>query len=193
MPGGSGRPVVSGENLLAEFAPEIGGRLTRLVYRGEDIIVPLLDDDFDPLFWPKAGGYPLIPYHNRIEAARLAFAGQQIVLEPHPGALPHTLHGPAQRREWRVCSRSENALEMVLDYVPDADWPWAFRASQRFEIGAERLLIELALANTGNGPMPAGLGWHPYFAGGEVGHDAGFWWPHDEDLLPTGEWVVRII
>uniref|UniRef100_UPI002AFE22DE aldose epimerase family protein n=1 Tax=Devosia sp. TaxID=1871048 RepID=UPI002AFE22DE len=126
-------------------------------------------------------------YHNRIENAQLRFGGATHALTPHPDAAPHSLHGPAQRRPWHVRAQDGASAVLALDYAADADWPWAFQARQHFTLEENGLGLVLTLRNAGSVPMPAGLGWHPYFPAGSVAHDARFHWPMRPDYLPTGE------
>jgi aldose 1-epimerase len=139
-----------------------GGRMTHLRHRDlGEILVPTPDAEFEPLNWPKAGAYPLFPYHNRLKAAAFEHEGKRHVLVPHPALRTDAMHGPAHRRPWRIATESEDAANLVLDYAADADWPFDFRAEQGFRLFPDRLEIALTLTNTGNGPMPGGLGWHP--------------------------------
>lgn len=183
----AGRLRLAHGDFEAELAPALGGRLTLLRHEGRDIVVPLPTDHADPLFWGKGGGYPLLPYHNRIEKAQLHFAGAVFDLVPHPDAMPHSLHGPAQRRPWRLVEQEAASTVLALDYAADADWPWAFEARQSFALGDNGLTVGLTLRNTDTTAMPAGLGWHPYLPAGRVTHDAAIHWPLRPDYLPTGE------
>jgi len=47
--------------------------------------------------------------------------------------------------------------------MPDARWPFAFSAEQRFRLTATALHVALAITNHHTAPAPAGLGLHPYF------------------------------
>ncbi|WP_163268570.1 aldose 1-epimerase [Chelativorans alearense] len=185
------RPAIRSDILRAEFAPELGGRLSRLVHcGGTDVVVPLPPALHDPLVWPKAGAYPMLPYHNRIAEGRLYFAGETIPIRPHPDAAPHSLHGPAHLCPWRVVNACDAGLEMAIDYPADDDWPWPFEGRQRFALEGNRMTITLSVTNRSDRPMPAGLGWHPYVARcRQIDHDAARWWPHAPDYLPTGEVV----
>lgn len=179
---------LSSGGLSARFAPALGGRLICLARSsGTDILVPLAETTFDPMFWPKAGAYPLIPYHNRIAGGHLKFGGRTLAIPAHPDALPHSLHGPAHRRKWTARRVLANSVTMNLEYKPDDDWPWAFEAWQRFHLNDETMTIELGVRNVSDAEMPGGLGWHPYIAGAcDVEHDAAFCWPHGSNYLPEG-------
>lgn len=178
--------------LTAQLAPQAGGRLARLQWRRPskdtvDIVVPLTTP-LEGQRWPKAGAYPLIPYANRIAEGRLHFLGEEFAIAAHPDAYPHSLHGHTQLEQW-TASGSDHHAELALTCGPTAAWPWAIETRQRYEVENDRLRITMSVRNRNSGPMPAGLGWHPYFisAGDEkISYEAPDWWPHQEDYLPTG-------
>ena len=83
----------------ARFLPENGGRMAHLVHdRFGDILVPTAGPEFDPLNWPKAGGYPLFPFHNKLVGARFTHEGRRYEVLPHPAMVTDAQHGPAHRR-----------------------------------------------------------------------------------------------
>lgn len=182
----AGRLRLAADGFEAELAPALGGRLTLLRHAGRDIVVPLPHDHADPLAWGKGGGYPLVPFHNRIENAQLSFDGAVLSLRAHPAAAPHSLHGPAQCRPWRLAGQGAGSATLALHCAVDADWPWSYEATQHFALGASGVTVTLALRNSSKKPMPAGLGWHPYFCAGVVTQDARFHWPFRPDYVPTG-------
>lgn len=154
-----------------------------------DILVPMADVEFDPWNWPKAGAYPLFPYHNRLAGAGFQYGGQAYKLLPHPALGTDAMHGPAHRRAWSVLSQDSNTIEIGLTYLADAEWPFDFKAVQRFCLSDERLDIELTMRNTGQSAMPGGFGWHPYLAAGSKNPahcDAALAWPLDRQDIPTG-------
>lgn len=174
----------------AAFRPSAGGRVTRLWHDtlGE-ILVPMTDAAVDPYQWPKAGAYPLFPFHNRVTGGVIRHGGQSHRLCPHPALAPDVMHGPAHRRVWHVMDQSSDRLSMALDYPADDDWPFAFRAEQHFQIEPDGLRIALSIANSGDRLMPAGLGWHPYFAASHTQPavtDAQATYPLDDLNVPTG-------
>jgi aldose 1-epimerase len=180
--------------LSAAFRPSAGGRVSRLWHDtlGE-ILVPMAGEAFDPYQWPKAGAYPLFPFHNRIIGGVIRHSEQSYRLSPHPALAPDVMHGPAHRRAWEVVDHANDRLIMALDYAADGDWPFAFRAEQHFQLKPHGLRIALSIANTGNDTMPAGLGWHPYFAASlnQPAHaDAQATYPLDSLNVPTGARAV---
>jgi aldose 1-epimerase len=181
-------------HLRAEALPELGGRLARLQYRAgdgaHDVLVPIGADPALPPSWPKGGAYPLIPYSNRIADAQVLHAGRTHALAPHPDAKPHTLHGHTQLRPWGVAARSESGLTLAIEHAGDAQWPWAFAATQRFWIDEATLHVAIEFRNQAAGDAPVGMGWHPYFAiSGDpaVVMNAKTEWLQDDVNLPTGD------
>jgi aldose 1-epimerase len=190
------RLVLRAGALEATLAPAEGGRLATLRDRSgtpaRDLVVPLRGWPAEPRRWPKGGAYPLIPYSNRIADGCLRHAGRVWSIEPHPDASPHSLHGTAHLREWKVEAHEPTRAVLTLSAEPDSDWPWPYFARQSFALTPQYLRIDLSIENRGAESFPVGLGWHPYLTwpdGAEVPHDARRRWLHDEDYVATGETV----
>ncbi|KHK58767.1 aldose epimerase [Ralstonia sp. A12] len=184
--------------LAMDVAPAAGGRIASLASAGEggqriDWLAPMseasLRDGFDGLAWPKTGCYPLLPFSNRIRDGRFQWRGREIRLAPHPGQ-PHAMHGLAHARAWTVEQQTDSSIVLGLRYVPEADnWPWAFTATQTLVLSPEGLEAVMTLRNDGSSDMPAGGGFHPYFArvpGTHVQFAAATMWPTD-----AGEVAIR--
>ncbi|WP_435171052.1 hypothetical protein [Falsirhodobacter sp. 1013] len=171
--------------LSASIRPAAGGRIAALRHDVlGDLIVPMDAAPFDPEFWPKAGAYPLIPFHNRIRDGRFTWQGQVHRLPLHP-AEPNALHGFASRREWRA-AKEGSSIHMVLEHAADEHWPWAISATQVISLIATGMTIGLSVTNLSDAVMPAGLGWHPFFPPCRVTEDAARRWPMDERQIPEG-------
>lgn len=183
---------IASSALAAEFCPALGGRMSVLRHVSDtDIVTPLANEPFEPLYWPKAGAYPLAPYHNRITDARLQTRDGSYLLRAHPQALPHALHGPAQLHSWSVEDHSPSSLTMAFATTADEDWPWAYEASQTFELHDNLFSLRLSVKNNGGNKMPAGLAWHPYFrTASAISHDASYLWPHRSDFVPEGSRIA---
>ncbi len=183
---------IASEQLEAQFSPVLGGRMIKFTHKQHaNIIIPMESHRFPVTNWPRAGGYPLVPYHNRLSEASITVNEIAYALPAHPAARPHTLHGPGHTRSWHVDFNDETRLVMVLNYEANEDWPWAFEATQDFQVEGDVLSLSMSIANRDCRPMPAALGWHPYFSSQEdVVTDAGFCWPHQDNYLPTGERIA---
>jgi aldose 1-epimerase len=159
-------------SMRATVRPAEGGRLAAL-WREEhgglrtDLLVPMPEAAFDPLIWPKAGIFPLVPYSNRIRDAAFRFGETRVELAPHPAAAPHALHGFCQMRPWTVTRQANTHIEMRYRHdpqdAPDA-WPWAFEAVQRITLDPSGLSHKIGVESRADSPMPIGLGIHLYFA-----------------------------
>lgn len=145
----------------ATLAPELGGAVLSLDWRGQPVFRPTPDVATDIL---ETACFPLVPYANRIADGRFVFEGRSVQLPTLEQFAPHALHGDAWLLPWIVENQTENRVEMTLDWPGDADgWPWPWRARQIVELTDQGLSISLSMTNTGDAVMPAGLGLHPYF------------------------------
>lgn len=125
-----------------------GGRLASLVIAGREVLKTSGDG---PLEW---GSFPMAPYAGRIRDATLTFGGRDW---PLPATLPpHAIHGTVLSRRWHVVGDATIATEL------GPDWPFAGGVVQRFELAVDHLTCRLELH--ADEPMPASIGWHPWFA-----------------------------
>jgi aldose 1-epimerase len=154
-----GRHQLDAGDYRLVLAPARCGSVARFDWRGE------------PLFRPTCGPsildtacFPLAPFSNRIAQGAFRFGGTDVRLAPNfpGGGQPHPLHGLGWLAAWEVAEHS--ARWVVLRHVyTAAEWPWDYLAEQRFELTSFGLLHSLSVTNRSTGPMPAGLGFHPYF------------------------------
>ncbi len=186
--------TIAFRQLSARLRPSWGGRMTHLHHEDHgDILAPTAGESFDPFNWPRAGAYPLIPYHNRLYGGSFVHADIRHDLLPHPALSPDAMHGPAHRRSWDISSLAADQCTLVLDYKADAEWPFSFRAEQSFMLESNRLTVELSITNLEDRPAPVSLGWHPYFAaelGCDASTDAKLQYPLDVQNVPTGQQAV---
>jgi aldose 1-epimerase len=153
------------------------------------VLYPYTDVGVDPLNWAKGGIYPLVPYSNRIAHGQLQTAKGTVALPPHPNAQPHTLHGHAHGLPWTVVSHAEASAHLRLDSPACAAWPWHLQADLSLHLSAQALQLDLSLTHLGDGDMPAGIGFHPYFLHHEnarLRYHAGRRWLADADFLARG-------
>ncbi|MDQ6679581.1 MAG: aldose 1-epimerase [Pseudomonadota bacterium] len=184
-------------SLVAEIVPAIGGSLAAF-YRAGTGDAPRRDwlraADRDALASRsplQMACFPLLPWCNRIRDGRFDWNGRRIQLSPNQHGSPHTIHGIGWQRPWHVTARTASRLDLRFDEPGRGEWPFAFSAQQRYELGPDGLAITLTLQNTGSETMPAGIGHHPYFphrrdgAGTRVHAAVAAMWLADAEVMPT--------
>ncbi|WP_291845072.1 aldose 1-epimerase [Maricaulis sp.] len=143
-----------------ELCPQLGGAVTALRWQGRNILRSTPAKACDVL---ATASFPLIPFANRIADARFDWQGVAIHLPVLPGFEPHALHGDGWQSPWSLIDRDEDEIVLGLDH-PASAWPWHWSARQRFSLSETGLEMVLSLTNLDSTDMPAGLGFHPYFA-----------------------------
>jgi len=181
----------------------VGGRLASLAVDGHELLVGPGDvpdagsDGPEPIAW---GLYPMAPWAGRIRHGRFSAGGVEHRL---PLTLPpHAIHGVAYTSaDWRVVGAAvADAADLTVDLADP--WPWPARVEQRIGLSPDRLRLELALTNLAPAagpapsvPMPACIGWHPWFrrrvggAEAELRFQPTSMFELDPDGIPTGHLV----
>jgi len=146
-------------DVRVDIKPALGGAVTRFSKGGIDLFrraSPAVSDVV------QTGCFPLVPFCNRIRDGRFAFDGKEVRLTPNLPPQRHPLHGQGWREPWRVSDFGDFAVTLDYRHRP-GEWPWAYLARQRFEVDEAGLTITLECRNEADGPMPCGLGFHPFF------------------------------
>jgi aldose 1-epimerase len=162
------------ENLRLVLHPALGGSIGGL-WLGE---TPILRSNPHPQSVRETACYPLVPYSNRIAHGAFDFQGENYQIAKNFLPHPHSIHGIAWQKPWRVLPSDEHSkpahtnVEVRLELVhqptqePETqtwDWPFAFSVQQHLHLTARGLRMEMHFRNDDHRPAPLGLGWHPYF------------------------------
>jgi aldose 1-epimerase len=142
------------------LCPGLGGAIARFRHAGREVMRPASEDllNGDPLL---ASCFPLVPFSNRIADARFRFRGNAFRLPRNFPPEVHAIHGQGWQNPWNVAEMSATRAELTFRHaVPDT--PLDYRARQLFQL-EDGLIVTIEVANAGSGPMPAGIGLHPYF------------------------------
>lgn len=107
--------------------------------------------------------YPLLPYSNRLAYRKFRWKGHEYTTRPNFEGSPHSVHGIGWLRPWEIVSSSRLEVVIRLVHAPDDDWPFAFEATQYFNLTPDSMSVQLVFTNTAETAQPVGLGWHPYF------------------------------
>lgn len=129
-----------------------GGRLSSLIVGDSELIWSGPDGggDSDPMVW---GLYPMVPFAGRILRGEFTFGAVDYALpQNHEG---NAIHGFGFLSPWTRVDDTSISFEFV------DPWPFAGRVTQRYELSAERLTLEMTVEADDEQPM--GIGWHPWF------------------------------
>ncbi len=166
--------------------PAIGASVGHLRWRGVAVLRETAAGETEGRNY---AAFPLVPFSNRIRSRRFSFAGRDYVLGRDAEDPRHALHGMARFYPWEVVGQGPAWLECRVAVTPQIlGWPFAYQASQRFELREDRLRLTLGVRNTGREAAPFGMGWHPYFVrvpGMSVRFAAAYVWEKDAADIPV--------
>ncbi len=154
--------ALENRDMELELLPEIGGSVAAFRWRGIDLLRPAPLRDSGKLTALDMGAFPMVPFSGRIRDGRFGWRGRDVSLSPNFGAEPNAIHGHGWTSGWQVSWQERGMAVLSLDSAA-GNWPWAFRAEQIFQLTANGLQLRMSVTNLEAVPMPAGLGWHPYF------------------------------
>jgi aldose 1-epimerase len=187
-PGDDGLVTLAAGPLVLTLSPRVGGSIARFEFLRGDEPVPILrgceEDSTDVL---AMGSFPLVPFVNRIRGGEFRFRDRLVRLAPNMAGDPSPLHGQGWLSAWAVDEANERSAVLTFEHEA-GEWPWSYRAEQRFRLTERALEIEMRCTNRSSEPMPCGLGQHPYFhCGGQtrIETKVSDVWLIDEHVLPT--------
>ena len=158
-----------------------GGRLASLVVDGLSLLVERTDR---PTRW---GSFPMIPWCGRLPRGRLTYNG--VAYRFPITSKPHANHGLTHTALWTQVD--DNTITTELG----EPWPFGGHVVQRFDLTSRSLTVT-AEVHAGEVPMPAMIGWHPWFKrrlerGGNATLSvlAESAYELDAQMIPTGEFV----
>jgi aldose 1-epimerase len=155
---------------------EIGAGLRAFEWHG----VPYLETYTDTP--PLGAGAVLVPWPNRVAGARWEFAGQRqdlVATEPDRG---NAIHGLTRHQAWRPVLRETSKITLATDIETQPGWPVPLHTAITYSLDDHGLTVEHVVRNTGDRPVPFGVGCHPYPRPGRS--------PRDECLLQLAAHTV---
>jgi len=160
--------TIANDTLELAVSPEAGASIAGLAARVRGERVPILrptpDDAIAQLNSSLFASFALVPWSNRLADARFTFHGRTHQLKPNtPDG--HAIHGDVRKRPWRVVAQTATALELAFashDFA-DVNFPFPFEVALRYALDGATLATSLALSSRASEPMPAGMGFHPYY------------------------------
>ena len=154
---------------------------------------PVLDG-FGPSEWSLSGrGQVLAPWPNRLADGRYTFNGTQGQAALNEPERHNAIHGLVRWLPWTLQSRHQNQLSLRLQLHPSPGYPFSLLMELAYRVGRDGLVVTTTAQSLEDGPVPFGLGFHPYLtAGPETVDGAILQLPahqtldQDERGLPTG-------
>ena len=168
-------------DLTLRLNPSVGGSVDAFLQGNTALLRTATPGSTNPL---EQAAYPLIPFSGRIDQGAFTFNNRHVKLPSNMPPEPHAIHGQGWQSVWQVVTQTERAATIALDY-DGTDWPWRYRAEQTFELSKNALTVAMSLCNLSREPMPAGLGWHPFFPkeDARLTADVAQIWPSDDNLI----------
>ena len=172
--------------LRLALRPDLGGCIAGLWHRTTPIL-----NSFDPATLAASrpsACYPLVPYSNRLGHRHFRWKGREYTTQPNFPGSEHSLHGMGWLRPWDIVSSNAGEVVLKLEHAPDADWPFAFEATQYFSLTPQSMRVEMVFTNRAEIAQPVGLGWHPYFpkrARSRLHIEVAHRWDADASQLPV--------
>lgn len=143
--------------LEVALAPEAGGRIGRIRHEGVEWLVDEQEGGAATIAW---GCYPMVPWAGRIRHGRFTFDGKTYALPTNFGE--HAIHGVGFALPWQIDRLDTDSATLSLELPEDDYWPFGGKATQAIQLTPHSLELRLAV-QAGTRPMPAVLGWHPWF------------------------------
>lgn len=148
---------ISHGELVVDIAPSAGGRIAQIAFEQHKWLVGHDEHHQAMIAW---GSYPMLPWAGRIRHGQFTFDGRRYQLPLNLGE--HAIHGAGFCLPWQVDEHSATHAVLSLRLPQEEHWPFGGTAHQRIEVSNRQLRMTLSLS-AGEHPMPATLGWHPWF------------------------------
>ncbi|MES2206646.1 MAG: aldose 1-epimerase [Pseudomonadota bacterium] len=178
------------ESLTCRIAPENGGSIYSFNYhlgtQHQHLLRPTWSES--AYLITDFASWPLVPFSNRIKEGKFSFMGKHYQVPINYLGYPHTSHGHGWERPWKVESHTSTHCILSFAFNDPVIWPFPYTSRQEFILHDQSLIISLSLTNSGDQPMPAGLGLHPYFPkplGTTLQATIKHLWEIDETVIPT--------
>ncbi|WP_163508225.1 hypothetical protein [Fodinicola acaciae] len=173
---------IRGADCRARFVPADGARLAELSLGGHQLMVS--DWGGGELFH---GAFVMAPWTSTLPDATFTFAGDQVRMPAdYP---PNAEHGVVRKSGWRP-----SAGGLATDIA--GGWPYGGTVTMTPTPLAGGLDLSLTV-RAGTRPMPAAVGWHPWFVRHLRGREAQVRIPagaleqeRDDSGRPTGRWLT---
>jgi galactose mutarotase-like enzyme len=150
-------------------------------------------DTFGPGEMSRYGmGHVLAPWPGRVDQGRYKFQGTTQQLPINEVGNQNALHGLVRYLVWKLVDRTDDAVRLSLVLFPTEGYPFTLNLVVSYRLTDHGLVVQTMATNAGAGPLPFGLGFHPYFNLGTDTVDSNILTLPAATYLPTNERLVPI-
>lgn len=148
--------------------PELGGRVHEIGLLSKGRLLQILDNEknieaFKDERWYR--GVILLPFPNRVKDGKYEFASREFSLPINMPSEGHAIHGLMYNKSFSVIEcGEEHMITLQYDYNEDDGFPFPCVVTYTFALGQQELVCKVEVKNKGEGALPLGVGWHPYFS-----------------------------
>jgi aldose 1-epimerase len=127
---------------------------------------PVLDG-FAADEWSHSGrGQVLAPWPNRLADGRFEFHGVRAQAALDEPERHNAIHGLVRWLPWTLQTRHQNQVSLRLQLHPSPGYPFSLLLELDYHVGREGLTVTTRARSLQEGPVPFGLGFHPYLTAG---------------------------
>jgi aldose 1-epimerase len=134
---------------------ERGGRLFSLRIDGQELLLGVDATAGRSIGW---GCFVMAPWPGRLAGGQFRWRGRRFQVPQTLGR--DAIHGLVHDRAWQVEDASGRDASLSIELGP-AGWPFAGRVRERIALEERALVLEASI--DADEPMPAAIGWHPWF------------------------------
>ena len=180
-----------------EMTPQYGACLLDLRFDGMSVLDGYrTPEELIENKWSK--NVVLVPFPNRLRDGRFEHLGKTYQFDINNAATGNAIHGfgkdaPMTVKKVKV-SENEASICCIWQYDGSREaFPFRFTFETTMILRGGNFEMEMKIRNDNQVPMPAGLGWHPYFRMADNVADVSLKMPFceaieiDERMLPTGK------
>ncbi len=160
--------TIENDDLRLEVLPEAGASIANLAARVRGAWLPILRPTAEDAIAARNSSlfacFTLVPWSNRLADARFVFKGRTHQLKANTPE-GYAIHGDVRKRPWRTITTEAERLVLAFDSCDFADvnYPFPFGVELSYALDGASLHTTLDLTSRGESPMPAGIGFHPYY------------------------------
>jgi aldose 1-epimerase len=124
-------------------------------------------DGFGSGEWSHSGrGQVLAPWPNRLSEGQYEFNGVSAQAALDEPERHNAIHGLVRWMPWTLQTRHQNQVSLRLQLHPSPGYPFSLLLELEYHLGRDGLAVTTKATSLEEGPIPFGLGFHPYLTPG---------------------------